>query len=94
MRSFLSVILIIPIRIYKLLISPLFPPKCIYYPSCSTYCIEALEKHGPFKGLLFGALRILRCSPLFKGGVDVVEPKTSIKVELKKFNEFLRRRKS
>ena len=44
-------LLILPIRFYKRCISPLYPPCCRFYPSCSTYAIEAIERHGPLKGL-------------------------------------------
>lgn len=87
----LSTLLILPIKMYQLLISPLFPPKCIYYPSCSSYCIESLKKHGPIMGLIYGLLRILRCSPFFKGGIDPVEEETSIKEQFYKYGRFLRR---
>jgi putative membrane protein insertion efficiency factor len=63
---------IILIRIYKFAISPLFPPSCRHYPTCSQYAIEALEKHGFFKGGYLGAVRILKCNPFFKGGYDPV----------------------
>ena len=93
MKRIFVKILTLPIRVYQLVISPLFPPKCIYYPSCSTYCIDSLKKHGPLAGLLYGLLRILRCSPLFKGGVDPVEEKTSLKKQLHKYKDFIRRTK-
>ena len=44
-------LLILPIRVYKRCISPLLPPACRFYPSCSTYAIQAIEIHGPAKGL-------------------------------------------
>ncbi|QEN04116.1 membrane protein insertion efficiency factor YidD [Thiospirochaeta perfilievii] len=90
MKRFLSAILILPIKLYQILISPLFPPKCIYFPSCSSYCIDSLKKHGPIMGLIYGVLRIFRCSPLFKGGVDPVIEKTTIKEQLFKYKEFIR----
>ncbi|MBZ0203219.1 MAG: membrane protein insertion efficiency factor YidD [Ignavibacteria bacterium] len=65
-------LLIILVRLYKLLISPLFPPACRHYPTCSEYAIEALEKHGLFKGTYLASVRILKCNPLFKGGYDPV----------------------
>ncbi|MCL2480663.1 MAG: membrane protein insertion efficiency factor YidD [Spirochaetaceae bacterium] len=58
--------------IYKKLISPLLPRVCIYYPSCSSYAIEALKKYGPFKGIFLSIKRILRCHPFHKGGYDPV----------------------
>jgi hypothetical protein len=65
-------LLIILVKLYKLLISPLFPPSCRHYPTCSQYAIEALEKHGLFKGSYLAAIRILKCNPFFKGGFDPV----------------------
>ena len=64
--------MILPIRIYQRLISPAFPSRCRFYPTCSQYAIEAIEKHGPFKGGWLAAKRIARCHPLHPGGVDPV----------------------
>ena len=55
------------VRGYQRFISPLFPPSCRYYPTCSTYMIQALQRHGAVKGLLMGIARILRCNPFVKG---------------------------
>ncbi len=60
------------IKLYKIFISPLLPPACRYYPTCSTYSIQALQKHGLFRGGYLSAKRILSCSPLGKGGFDPV----------------------
>ena len=60
------------ISFYQRKISPLFPARCRYYPTCSTYTYQAIERYGFFFGSLLGALRILRCNPLFPGGVDPV----------------------
>ncbi len=68
-------IFILPILFYKKCISPLLPQACRYYPSCSTYAIEAIEVHGVIKGLYLGTKRILRCNPYFEGGFDPVPPK-------------------
>ena len=65
-------ILIFIVRIYQTLISPLFPPSCRYYPTCSSYMIDALKKPGPILGLIMGISRILRCNPFIRGGVDPV----------------------
>lgn len=50
---------------------PIFIPNCKFYPTCSVYAREAVEKHGPFKGLLLGLMRLLRCNPLSKGGINL-----------------------
>lgn len=71
----LKEILIIPIKIYQKFISPCFPPRCKYYPSCSHYAVDAIMKHGPAKGLVLGIWRILRCNPQSRGGVDYVPEK-------------------
>ena len=60
------------IRFYQRRISPLLPPMCRYYPTCSQYAVEAIEIHGAFKGSMLAALRILRCNRLFPGGYDPV----------------------
>lgn len=62
------------VRIYQILISPfLGAGKCRYYPSCSNYFIEAIEKKGLIKGFLLGVWRILKCHPYSKGGFDPVK---------------------
>jgi uncharacterized protein len=68
----MKTILIIIIKTYQKIISPLFPPSCRFYPSCSEYGIEAITKHGAIKGGIMTAWRILRCNPLNKGGYDPV----------------------
>lgn len=60
------------IRFYQKFISPLFPPSCIYRPTCSQYAVEALEKYGIFKGSYLAIKRILRCHPFHTGGYDPV----------------------
>lgn len=59
------------VRAYQKFISPLFPGTCRYRPTCSTYMMIALEKHG-LKGLVMGIARILRCHPFVEGGEDPV----------------------
>ncbi len=68
-------LLIKAIRFYQRRISPLFPPKCRYYPTCSQYVLEAIEVHGIFKGMLLAIGRLMRCNIFFPGGVDPVPPK-------------------
>ncbi len=69
-------IMIVLIRFYQMTLSALFGPNCRFYPSCSAYFIEALEKHGTLKGSALGVSRICRCHPWNDGGYDPVpEPK-------------------
>ena len=63
------------IRFYQKHISPLLPPMCRYYPTCSNYAVEAIRVHGAFKGTLLAVLRLMRCNILFPGGYDPVPPK-------------------
>lgn len=64
-------LMIILIRGYQIFISPLMgPSKCRFYPTCSTYFIQALEKYGFFKGSYLGIKRILKCHPGHPGGYD------------------------
>lgn len=60
------------IRLYQLFISPAFPNTCRFHPTCSNYAIEALQKHGLFRGLSLSIIRILKCNPLHEGGFDYV----------------------
>ena len=71
----LKLIVLLPINFYKRFISPCLPPRCRYYPSCSTYAVQAIKKHGAVKGTILGAWRILRCNPFARGGVDYVPDK-------------------
>lgn len=64
--------LIALIRAYQRFVSPALPPSCRYYPTCSTYAIESLERHGLLKGSWFAARRVLRCHPFHPGGYDPV----------------------
>lgn len=63
------------IKFYQRRISPLFPPRCKYYPTCSQYAVTAIERFGLLKGGLLAVWRILRCNPFSSGGVDFVPEK-------------------
>jgi uncharacterized protein len=63
---------VLPIRLYKLAISPLLGRRCRFYPSCSQYAVEAIEKHGILRGTWLALRRLLRCHPGNPGGVDLV----------------------
>lgn len=60
------------IRAYQLVISPLTPPTCRYYPSCSSYALTALRRFGPLKGTWLAVRRLFSCHPWAAGGVDYV----------------------
>lgn len=70
----LALPLIWVIRAYQLVISPMRPPTCRYYPSCSAYAVTALERHGLARGTWLAVRRLLRCHPWTPGGVDHVPP--------------------
>lgn len=64
--------LMLLVRGYSLLVSPFLGHNCRYYPSCSAYTLEAIEKHGSLRGLWLGIKRIGRCHPWHAGGYDPV----------------------
>jgi len=63
---------VMPIKCYQLLISPLLGQRCRYEPSCSRYAVEAVEAEGVMRGLVLSAWRLLRCNPFSRGGYDPV----------------------
>jgi uncharacterized protein len=65
------------IVVYQRLISPMLPPTCRYYPSCSAYAVTALRRFGPVKGTWLAVKRLVRCHPWTPGGVDHVPAKHS-----------------
>lgn len=73
MRRIAVRIAVLPIRVYQRLVSPMFGARCKYYPSCSEYAAQAIEKFGILRGLVLAGWRLLRCNPWSHGGVDRVE---------------------
>ncbi len=67
-------LVILPVRLYQMLVSPWMPNVCRYTPTCSRYMVEAVEKHGVLKGTFLGIRRLLRCTPWGGHGHDPVPP--------------------
>lgn len=65
-------IVIALLRVYKRILSPFLPPACRFYPTCSQYAAQAIEKHGLLRGGILAAKRLARCHPFNPGGVDPV----------------------
>ena len=65
-----------PIRIYQRMISPAFPRRCKYHPTCSAYAVQAIESYGILRGAVLAAWRLLRCNPFSHGGYDPVSAQT------------------
>ncbi|HOY32939.1 MAG TPA: membrane protein insertion efficiency factor YidD [Bacteroidales bacterium] len=72
MKKILSCFFIALIKFYQYVISPYFMPSCRYTPSCSAYGLEAIKKHGPFKGSWLTLKRVLSCNPWGGSGYDPV----------------------
>lgn len=68
----IAAVLLLLVRGYRRLISPLTPPSCRFFPTCSTYALTAIERFGPWHGSRLAIARILRCQPLHPGGYDPV----------------------
>ncbi|WP_420807265.1 membrane protein insertion efficiency factor YidD [Alteromonas facilis] len=77
MRSLLIFIPVLLIKIYKWVISPLLGPQCRFHPTCSSYAIQALKRHGLFIGGWLSVKRVIKCHPLHPGGIDPVPPRTN-----------------
>ncbi|MFO7574822.1 MAG: membrane protein insertion efficiency factor YidD [Bacteroidales bacterium] len=89
--NILSLLLMVPVKLYQWFLSPLLGPSCRHVPSCSSYTIDALKMHGPWKGFLLGTNRILRCRPGGTHGYDPV-PKILFR-SYKPFSSLLQRRR-
>jgi len=79
LRGYAATALIAPIHVYRRFVSPLFPPACRFQPTCSQYAIEAIETHGPLRGLGLALRRLSRCHPISwlggSSGFDPVPPR-------------------
>ena len=72
--KYVRIVATLPLRFYRRFLSPLKPPMCRFSPTCSQYAIEAIERHGIFRGSAYAVWRILRCHPFCRGGHDPVPP--------------------
>lgn len=70
--DFLLMILVVLVKVYRYAISPLLPARCRFYPTCSSYAVEALRLHGGLKGVWLTVKRICRCHPWGGSGIDFV----------------------
>jgi putative membrane protein insertion efficiency factor len=69
-------VLIAPIRVYQRVVSPMFPRRCKYHPTCSQYAVDAIREWGAVRGLVLAGWRLLRCNPWSHGGVDYARDQT------------------
>ena len=67
---------VLPLRLYRLTLSPLLPRSCRFEPTCSTYAVEAIRRHGVVQGGWLAVRRVLRCQPRSAGGIDPVPAST------------------
>jgi len=75
LRELVVALLLVPLRLYQWLVSPLFPPACRFEPTCSHYAVQALKVHGPWRGLGLALRRLLRCHPFTSlGGASGYDP--------------------
>jgi putative membrane protein insertion efficiency factor len=65
-------VLLAVVRFYQRAVSPALPPRCRFYPTCSAYAVEAIERHGAARGTWLAVRRLLKCAPWHPGGIDPV----------------------
>ncbi|MBI3407258.1 MAG: membrane protein insertion efficiency factor YidD [Planctomycetes bacterium] len=70
LREVVKFLVLLPVRFYQIVLGPMLPKVCRYYPSCSDYFVQAVEKHGAVRGGLKGVWRVCRCHPWSPGGFD------------------------
>lgn len=76
-KNFVVGLIVLVIRCYQYLISPVIGPRCRFYPSCSQYAIDALHEKGIILGLIYTFKRLIRCHPGSKGGIDFINQPTT-----------------
>lgn len=72
--------LLAAVRFYQRAISPALPPRCRFYPSCSAYAVEAIERHGARRGTWLALRRLAKCAPWHPGGVDLVPEPVAVPI--------------
>ncbi|HMO01042.1 MAG TPA: membrane protein insertion efficiency factor YidD [Miltoncostaeaceae bacterium] len=72
----MKAVLIAPIRAYQKVVSPMFPRRCKYHPTCSQYAVDAIREFGVIRGVVLASWRLLRCNPWSHGGVDYAHDQT------------------
>ncbi len=70
MKRWVREAFLVPVKLYRRLISPLIPARCKYYPTCSTYAVQAVRELGVVRGTIVAGWRLARCNPWSHGGVD------------------------
>ena len=80
-KRLLTALILAPIRAYQRWISPLFPQRCKYHPSCSTYGVQAVRELGVIKGSIVAGWRVVRCNPFSHGGVDELADRRLFRAE-------------
>ncbi|MGI6467286.1 MAG: membrane protein insertion efficiency factor YidD [Sphaerochaetaceae bacterium] len=94
LKAVVREIFLFPTHLYRLLISPYLPSSCIYDPTCSSYMVQSVRRHGIFKGFVMGMGRILRChTTFFIGGYDPVPEHFSCKEVKDGYTIFKRNKK-
>ncbi|MCU1542161.1 MAG: yidD [Microbacteriaceae bacterium] len=78
-------ICVLILRVYRAVISPLYGDVCRYYPSCSSYTLQAIQHHGVVRGVWLGSLRIARCHPWAAGGIDDVPVRAQERYAITRF---------
>lgn len=78
LRRALVAVLSAPVHFYRYAISPMMPPRCRFFPSCSEYALESLRRHGPLTGSWLAVTRVCRCHPFNPGGIDPVPDNPSL----------------